>query len=68
MYDLHFRNGDFVLVWSDRKRRENERGMWVSIGHSDEQDIERCVQINRENGLEVALDEEGFYRALILRD
>lgn len=56
------------LKWVQRFRSPYERGIWMEFGHSDEDNIEECIKINKEQGLDVLLDENGCYRALILKE
>jgi hypothetical protein len=56
------------LKWVDRPKRSFERGLWVEIGHQREPGIQRLLEINRAIGLEVLIDENGTYRALVLKD
>lgn len=58
--------GEQYLRWVDRRR--TERGLWVMVGHSNEPGIETFVGLNREMGLTVLIDEDGYYRALVLKD
>jgi len=60
--------GKPYLVWTNRKREPGERGVWVEIGHKNYYNIEEIVQANKQLGLDVLIDEEGFYRAFILKD
>lgn len=69
MYEVRMdKFGNQYLAWADRKRQSGERGLWVEIGHENYNGIQELVRINQQFGLEVLKDEEGFYRALVLKD
>lgn len=69
MFDLKQKSsGEKILVYVERYRKPFERGLWAEIGHENEKDIERCIEINRQMGLTVEKDENGYYRALVLKD
>lgn len=44
------------------------RGQWVQIGMAAAEDVVHSVNANRKQGYLVLLDEEGYYRALVLLD
>jgi hypothetical protein len=69
MYEVRIdKFGNQYLARSNRKRESGERGLWVEIGHENYYGIEELVRINQQLGLDVLKDEEGFYRALVLKD
>lgn len=55
-----------ILVFTHRPR--TQRGIWVEIGLKLDPEMQHLVDLNREMGIEVELDETGKYRALVLRD
>lgn len=69
MFDLEYSlKGERVLVYTNRDRYPGERGLWVDIGHEKDKNINFFIDFNRNNGLQVEKDENGFWRALVLKD
>lgn len=69
MFDLvESTTGERVLVYTKRPRRSGERGLWVEICHEELEHADFYVRTNKEFGLQVELDDYGFYRALVLKD
>ena len=59
--------GERKLFFVER-RRNGERGIWVQICHSEDKQASYYVALNKEFGLQVEIDEHGFYRTLVLKD
>ena len=59
-------NGEKILVLSGPRTDSTQRGLWVSFGHENEKDIEKCVAINKKQGYLVERDLWGYYRAFVL--
>jgi hypothetical protein len=51
-----------------RKVSEEGRGQWVQIGKLTDLYIEKSIRINESQGYFVLLDDEGYYRALVLTE
>jgi hypothetical protein len=51
-----------------RYRYPFERGIWVEVGHKKDPQIEQIIKLNRSLGLEVLIDEDNVYRALVCKD
>jgi len=75
MFELAEHNGKTYLKYVDRKKlleeqpqRKFDRGLWVEIGHYRDKDIQFYIDANRALGLRVEVDENGTYRALVLKD
>ena len=69
MFELRTNSkGEKVLVYVRRPRMPFERGVWVEIAHENDKESKFFVNLNRGNGLQVEMDEKGFYRALVLSD
>lgn len=49
-------------------RSVDGRGQWVQIGKLTDNGIERSIRTNQEQGLLVLLDDEGYYRTLVLTE
>lgn len=67
MFDLHHNiSGDRVLVYNRRYRVPGE-GMWIEVCHENDKEADIYVQTNRNIGLEVEKDEDGYWRALVCK-
>lgn len=60
--------GNKRLFYTDRYRKPGERGTWVEVCPRDHEQAEYYVEVNRQLGLQVELDQYGKYRALVLVD
>lgn len=68
MFELRINTrGDKVLFFVEGSRNI-VRGKWVQICHREDRQAEYYVSLNKEFGLQVEIDENGFYRALVLKD
>lgn len=61
-------NGDKILVYVGPRPDTTRRGVWALIGHENEKNIEKCISVNRQSGLQVEKDADGYYRVLVLQD
>lgn len=67
------RFGEPYLKWVEPPKEPSERprrprGRWVEICRVDDDFAQYYVEKNKELGLDVLPDENGFYRALVLKD
>jgi hypothetical protein len=64
------KNGKPYLKKDFTKRMTSEklRGQWIEVGPDSWIGTQKLVELNRQNGLIVLLDEDGFWRALVLVD
>jgi hypothetical protein len=62
------KKGLLILKEVETNPNPGQRGMWVSIGHENDQDIKYVYKVNVANGLYPVKDEKGFYRVCVLRD
>lgn len=51
-----------------RYRKPFERGIWIEVAPKKHPDAQRLVRMNQQIGLEVLIDENNVYRALVLKD
>jgi len=61
-------NGEKILVYVGPRPDTARRGQWMLIGHENEKNIEKCISVNRQSGLQVEKDADGYYRVLVLQD
>lgn len=60
------KNGDKTLFYTEKY--QVGRGKWVPVAHSNDKQCQWYVNINRELGLQVEIDEHGQYRAWVLSE
>lgn len=69
MFELQKDNkGEDVLVYVKRYRYPFERGLWIEVCHETHKEAQKFVTANRQMGIQVEKDQQGFYRALVLKD